>query len=218
MPETQWQHAARMSSWPLIRSPLSSTFGEFFEPRHRGSDHLTAEVASVALSGGTKVLGFVAEVPKRIRNRWPFAAPVDEVACDEHAVNSRVPIDILGIGRPVMKAVMGVELSPSAAPIGPVDVVAEGNLPAAGEIRPLGEEAGIAPIFGKRERLLDVHCIDGKASAVMPGRSGPEDPVADLRTTADLRLARRKRAPAIEGVRRKAEITGDYVTEYSQGP
>lgn len=85
---------------------------------------------------------------------------------------------------------MGIQLSPSPVfRIFAVDVVAKGALLARAEVRPLDEETGVSPVLPKGESFGDSHSEDDMALPAVILGAGAEDPVANDRVPANLRLA-----------------------------
>ena len=89
------------------------------------------------------------------------AAPVDEIVADEHAVDLSVVKDVPVVLRPVVMAVVRIQLTPWACVVvAVVDVVAEGFLHTGVHVRTFAVEAAIGPVVVERHGLRDPHCVD----------------------------------------------------------
>lgn len=111
---------------------------------------------------------------------------------------------------------MRIQLKPGTVRATVVDVVAKGHLVAAGEIRTLALKSWVAPVLLKGQDLVDTHRVHGITSSSMLSGSGAENPVSDRRPATDFRLARRERAPSVEGIRCEPEVASDDVAEDPQ--
>ncbi len=80
--------------------------------------------------------------------------------------------------------------------------------------RSLGSESWVRPVVAERHHLIHTH---GENHLVVDTAAQADDPVANARRTADLRLAHGQRTPAVVGVRRSASVDLDNVPKDSCG-
>ena len=172
----------------------------------------------MALSRRADVFFISPECPQLVRDPGPRSTPVHEVSRDEHSIDARVGLDVQRIRRAVVQAVMGIHLDPSTGAVRLVDVVAEGKLATTRQVRALATESRVGPVLLEPQALGDSHRVHGEPGAPVASGSGAEDPITHGGAAADLRLARRKRAPPVERVGCEAEVARDDVAEDPQRP
>jgi hypothetical protein len=100
---------------------------------------------------------------------------------------------------------------PLASGILEVNVIAKRLLLASSEIRSLRLKPRVVPVNVKPHRLRDAHCENKILFAIPCLRARPDNPIPNLSSASNSRLAGSKRADAKEWVGRKTVISGDHV-------
>jgi hypothetical protein len=160
-----------------------------------------------------------AVVEKSSRNLRTGPAPISKVVTKQHAIGHRIRADVGLIRTAVSEAVMRIGLTPIlAVRIPRINIVAEGLLLAASQVRFLDLDSRVVPILLECHSASDSHDINEVLFAASFFRTGSDDPIADLGDASDSRLTRRKRADSEEGVGRKPVVSGHDVRVQSHYP